>query len=92
MLMGEKAEKAKNLLDEIVELLGRRLEKHMDEIERITSRLEVNAEEYKELMVAEVVSNSKIYIGVQFAFPPMQNYTPEEIKEKSLKILEKKLR
>ena len=90
--MDEKTEKAKNLLVEIAELLRRRLERHMDEIERITSRLEVNPEEYKALMVAEVVSSSEIYVGVQFAFPPTQTHTPEDLKNKALKLLEKKLR
>jgi hypothetical protein len=85
-------EKAKRLLDEIAELLSRRLEDHMDEIEKITSYLEVNPAEYKILMIDEVVNDPEIHIGTQFAFPPMQNHSPEELKEKALRLLEKKLR
>jgi len=90
--MNERIKKAENLLKEIAEMIRRELEKHMDEIEKITSRLEVTPEEYKALMVAEIVQNSDIYVGVQFAFPPAQTHTPEDLKNKALKLLEKKLR
>jgi len=85
-------EKAEKLLKEIAEMIRREIEEHTDEVEKITSHLEVGSEEYKALMVAEVVSNSEIYVGVQFAFPPMQTHTPEDLKNKALKLLEKKLR
>jgi len=90
--MNERIKKAENLLKEIAEIIHREIEDHADEVEKIASRLEVNPEEYKALMVAEVVSNSEIYVGVQFAFPPTQTHTPEDLKNKALKILEKKLR
>jgi len=85
-------ERIRKLLDEIAMILRRSLDEHMDEIERITSRLEVDAEEYKDLMVAEVAASSEIIVGVQFAFPPMKSRTPEELKEKAIEMLEKKLR
>jgi len=89
--MNEGMKKAENLLREIAGMIRGELENRMDLIEKITSRLEVTPEEYKELMVAEIVTNSEIYVGVQFTLPPWSK-NPEEIKDKALKLLEKKLR
>jgi len=89
--MSERMKEAANLLKEIEEMIRRELERRMDDIEKITSRLEVIPKEYKELMVAEVVFESGISIDVQFAFSPWSE-SPEKIKEKALKLLEKKLR
>jgi len=85
-------EKVKILLREIAESLHKRIREHAKEIEEITSHLEVNVEEYEELMVSEVMNDSDIYIGVQFAFPPYQNHTPEDLKKKALELLEKKIK
>ena len=90
--MNERMKKAENLLREIAGMIRGELEKRMDLIEKITSRLEVTPEEYMELMVSEVVTNSEIYVGAEFAFPPTQSHNPEKVKNKALKLLEKKLR
>ena len=90
--MNEEKKTVGSLLKEIAEMIYRELEKHKDEVEKIASRLEVTLEEYKALMVAEIVQNSEIFVGAQFAFPPAQTHTPEDLKNKALKLFEKKLR
>jgi len=89
--MSERMKEVANLLKEIEEMIRRELERRMDDIEKITSRLEVTPEEYKELMVAEVVFEPGISIEVHFILPPW-NKSPKEVREKALKLLEKKLK
>jgi len=77
------------LLSEIVELLYERLEADEGRIRRIVATLEVDAETYKRLLIREVVNG--VYVDAQFAFPPHTLYTPNQVKEKALKLLAKKV-
>jgi len=76
------------LLNEIARMLFRELEKREEEVQRMVSQLEVDEANYKKLMVREVISD--ITVDAQFAFPPMQNHTPKEVRAKALTILGKK--
>jgi len=76
------------LLNEIARMLFRELEEREDEVQRMVSQLEVDEDNYKNLMVREVISD--ITVDAQFAFPPMRNHTPEEVKTKALAVFSKK--
>jgi len=77
------------LISEIVELLCERLEADGEKVRRIVANLEVDAKTYKHLLIREVVNG--VYVDAQFTFPPHALHTPEQVKEKALKLLAKKL-
>lgn len=77
------------LLEEISKMLFSRLEEREGEVQKVVSQLEVDEVKYKKLIVHEVVGN--VIVDAQFAFPPMQNHTPEDVKVKALSILHRKL-
>ncbi|RLF12947.1 MAG: hypothetical protein DRJ69_00165 [Thermoprotei archaeon] len=82
---------AKRLLEEIAVMaivqLGR--EPYRSLIKRIVGSeyVCVDEETYKQLIVREVVN--RVSVDVTFAFPPYNNHTVREVKEKALKILRK---
>ena len=78
-----------DLISEVVKLLSERLEADEKREKRIVANLEVDKETYKQLIVKEVVNG--VYVDAQFAFPPHILHTPEQVKEKALKLLEKKV-
>jgi hypothetical protein len=80
---------AKQLLAEIAELVKDKLDEQRATVKRIVANLEVDEQTYKRLMVSEVVN--KMMIDIQFAFPPNQNHTPDQVKEKAIDFLAKKL-
>jgi hypothetical protein len=84
-----KREPFEDLISEVVDLLYKKLEADEERLKRIVANLEVDAETYKQLLIKEVVNG--IYVDAQFAFPPHNLYTPEQIKEKALKLLAKKV-
>jgi len=76
------------LLNETAKMLFRELDEREEEVHRMVSQLEVDEANYKNLLVREVVGD--ITVDAQFAFPPMRNHTPEEVKAKALTIFCKK--
>ena len=84
-----KREPFEDLISEVVSLLYKKLEADEERLRRIVASLEVDSETYQQLMIKEVVNG--IYIDAQFAFPPHSLYTPEQVKEKALKLLAKKV-
>lgn len=70
-------------------MLWAELESHRGEVKRIVANLAVAEEEYKSLMVSEALDS--VVIDAQFASPPHTLHTPEGVKEKALKLLQKRL-
>ncbi len=75
------------LLSSIADELMRRLEDSGDRVKRIVANLEINEEEYRRLMVCEVIN--EVIVDAQFAFPPHTLHTPSGVRAKALKLLEK---
>jgi len=84
-----KCKSFEQLISEIAELLWKELGADEARVRRVVAALEVDAETYKRLLIKEVVNG--IYLDAQFALPPHTLYTPEQVKEKALKLLEKKV-
>lgn len=80
---------AEKLLSEIERVLRVKLENCREEVKRIIANLAVAEEEYKSLIVSEALN--AVVVDAQFAFPPHTLHTPEGVKEKALKLLQKKL-
>lgn len=76
------------LLTAISIALVRHLEESED-VERIVANLKINREKYIDLLVQEVINN--VWLDAQFAFPPRILMTPDEVKNKALQILKKKI-
>ena len=79
---------AEQLLEEVAELARKKLSEQEASVKQVVANLEVNIETYVKLMVSEVVR--EFTVDAQFAFPPLQNHTPEEVKKKALEFLTKK--
>ena len=77
------------LLSEIVEIISKQLDTDQEAIQKILTKIDVDEENYKKLMILEVVGD--VTIEAQFAFPPHKSRTPEEVKAKALNTLSRKL-
>jgi hypothetical protein len=77
------------LLAEIADLVKEKLDEQRTTVKRIVANLEVDEQAYKRLMASEVVN--EMMVDAQFAFPPNQNHTPDQVKEKAMSFLAKKL-
>jgi hypothetical protein len=82
-------DEVERLLAEIAELVKNKLDEQRATVKRIVANLEVDEQTYKRLMVSEVLK--EMTVNAQFAFPPHQNHTPNQVKEKAVGFLAKKL-
>lgn len=80
------SKKVERFLYELAATLMRKLEEDGERVKRIVAGLEVDEQEYRRLMVNEVVN--EVMVDVMFAFPPHTLHTPEGVKAKALKLLE----
>ena len=74
-------------LSELAGMLVQKLEGCRERVERVVAGLGVDVEEYRHLLVKEVID--EVAVDAMFAFPPHNLYTPDEIREKALKLLDK---
>jgi hypothetical protein len=65
------------------------LEERSEDVERIVASIKVDKGKYVDLLVQEVIEN--VWVDAQFAFPPHILMTPEEVKNKALKVLKRKI-
>jgi hypothetical protein len=79
----------KQLLAEIAELVKEKLDEQSATVKRVVANLEVDEKAYGRLMVSEVLN--EMMVDAQFAFPPHQSQTPDQVKEKAMNFLAKKL-
>jgi len=73
-------------LSKLADELMARLKVDGERVKRIVAKLEVGEEEYRRLMVTEVIN--EIIVDAQFAFPPHTLHTPSEVKAKAYRLLE----